>query len=1678
MQLTTDWTEISTSSIILQKHGNNSVALVYSATTPATDEGNLFTLVEGNTAQLFPAVAGESLWAKASKDTSEISVVEYNASGYDAEGIETLRHFTYNPGTDKLEADKAIETTLNSLFLGEQHKMSSGASNIYFTDLTKEANYHPVWGGIKDQSLVSNQQAGEGIEAPKARVFGDYEVLALGGNPVDNTSIPYDGDNFFPFNISGLGITTRVAEAVSASHKLKYELSVDGTAVYVQYLDHSGLAINQDLTWYFDHPLDIEAGSTNHASITKVAVDADGVESDIGLLLVCEGDELDGGSERYQTTVKNRRFEDKEIAYKDDVNSIVSGSVYKGQYNASTDVPSLPTGSDSLGDHYRVSVDGNGFETGDLRIFNGTSYDHIPVKAVTLNEIETSTLKVYDVYVKANYLGETSNGTALYPYSSIQASIDNAADGDSIYLDGIFNITSEVSIPSTKSLSFYGNDKTCIQYSTFNPANGDVISFDGDGTKILKFTNIKFKNAGGYGLYLKKTFKTVIENCGFENNGWNGQGLHTVLDSTSSGVLGYDSTSSELQAFYAGPNASNGGAMRVQEATQVEVVGNNVKNNLRGIRLQDCGINGYGFITRNVSSQNIESGIYLAAGSLYGCQNIVVTINSSAYNANNGLLCVGGINNKFSQNEVTGNWNAGCYNWASTNFTLRDCGLYDNNRSEFNGIGNTGDAKGSIAIGDAYSSLGTTISMNPNARFIAEILDTQVHYTGLGSNISRIGIFLTPELSALPSSSKNLIKIDDVGFIGQDHCFDFSEVDLTNIDLLLGDNSYQNVGDTIINPALDGDYYELPYSNHITNLTKADFTLNSTGGISIKEGVGGAVLNPYQVNEIQAIAHGAEVKIVLKGSNKIQFTVPVSGCSIDGTMVNSVLSQALVQLNDLFTNTTGFASGGNPVTDFTLSGDNLTLTLQDSTSYTVDVTTLGVDENKFVSSGALNGSDLELTMNDSSIITIDAVNMINGSSLPARSEDWYIAYGNNSGDVVTYASVVSAIKGKQPFYNGDFLEKGEEYVWTHEVGGSYILGIYSGTEETSDEVDIMFNNKWSTNFKFSSTNNTVRETSVGVDVGSRYASGYNISNSTLLALSYDTDNYLRLWDISSGSRVLIGESNTGLVGDSQTIFFGGDNQPNAKFPVVVKRFSEWTLVHDFDSSETSVVTGLEADSIVRSNISIEAGEKLMVNLDFAGRTQRFGIEYSGASSGVNNAQVYIDGGEGFAYGTQEQLVKSGTFWTWNTSASNYDPSGPRWTKGVSVNLGMISLVYNNDNSLDLYSEDTGEVIATKTVDLDGSPINFFYGVNEATTPSYMPSISKQAIGAGSQPITTFAPDISNQSFDITEGEAFNIQILLDANSDIANVFGEEDAPSWAVMKQDTGNLFGTAPAWSNNGDTYVINCKAANALGGITSFQVTLNVLEQTYTNTKSLNFEDGVSSYLGGNAALITSLERASNGSGAGDAWSFGLWFKGSTASSGQTVFYFGSNDVGNNGHIELRQTNHNGLKRLRLRYGTNGNYIQITTPSGSIDPTKFQHILVTYNGDETGVASGDTSNYYGAFNIYIDGVLQSTSNTHSNYGYSGALVGQNFRFGRFASGTYAKDMLYNQMAIWGSDQSANVADIYNGGVTQDLSLLSDTPEHYYEIETSTSTVQDLIGNAHLVGYNFSSNDLVDDAP
>ena len=1324
----------------------------------------------------------------------------------------------------------------------------------------------------------------------------------------------------------------------------------------------------------------------------------------------------------------------------------------------------------------------------------------------------------YDLYVTADYTNDLKTGTLLQPFTEIQDAVDAAVSGDSILLNGTFVITQAISLPVDKTLYFYGTDGTQVKYAAYDATNGNVFEQINStvSTKEYHFYNLTISNAGGYGILIKHGAKVVVEDCELFHNGWNGQGLSTT-EAEVPGTLGYDSSAADLQAFYAGSNASNGGAIRIELATQLEVIGNTVVKNLRGIRVADCGVNGYGFITRNISSRNIESGIYLAPTANHGgCQNVVVSINSSSYNANNGLLAIGGINNKFSQNEVNGNWNAGLYAWASANLTLRDCGLYDNNRSEFNGIGNTGDAMASIAIGDAFSRLGVLASLDAvDYRFIAEILDTQVHYTGLGSNTNRVGFALLDTLNGLAANPKNIIKVDDVGFIGQDYAIDLSAVDTTNLLVTLGDNSYHTIGINAVNPPLAGDYYELPFSNHITALQTADFSVDSTGSVTVREGPGGARLNPYQVNDLHAVAHGSQIKVLLKGSDKIQFTVPVSGCSIDGVFVNSVLSQALVQLNDLFTNTVGFSATGNPVTAFYMSAASpeLTLTLQDGTSFTVDVTTLGVDENKFVVSGALNGSDLELTMNDSSVVTIDASNMINGSQLPALSANWFVAYGEVAGTQITAPTFRNATKNVTPFYLGEPVSKGEEFIWNHDDSGTLHLGLWQGPTDEAEGVDAVDDANWSIKFKIEGSSagggrdlvcpvvdpGTLRpNNSVGVDIDSRYANGYSISNSTVFALRYAEDDYLYLYDITGGADIIIGRSNVAL--DGNPVYLHATGQAVAvqtRLPVFTQRFIHWSIVHDFDSSETAIRDGVEEATVLRSNLTLDPGQKILVGLQYFGRGESLGLSYSGAATG--NATANEDLGDRLFYNSAELLravdgAASGSIWSWNTSAAGYyDPNGDGsnvgYTNGNGNSLGVVSFRYLTNNTVELWSETNGERIATLVAAKDGSSLNVFVGFDEAHTFDRVPTISRQDINQGSQPVVSFAPAIANQAFDVTEGQAFNVQIALQSGSSIVNQYGETDAPSWAVLNQATGVFNGTAPAFQGTSDdNVVINCKAANVLGGVTNFTITLNVVEPTYTNTSSLFFEDAVQSYLGGNAALVTALERAANGAGAGDAWSIGFWYKGSSNNQGQTIFYFGHNDTVNNGHIELRQTNHNGLKRLRLRYGSNVNYLQFTTPSGSVTPGTWQHFLVTYDGGTTGSASGSVSTYYTRFKIYIDGVLQATSNTHNNFGYSNAIVGQNYRFGRFSSGNYLRDGYLNQLCIWDSDQSSNITGIYNGGATQDMTdsttmdgsvdVTYAAPDHYYEITNSVSTVPDIKGTAHFVGYNFSASDLVTDAP
>ena len=266
-----------------------------------------------------------------------------------------------------------------------------------------------------------------------------------------------------------------------------------------------------------------------------------------------------------------------------------------------------------------------------------------------------------------------------------------------------------------------------------------------------------------------------------------------------------------------------------------------------------------------------------------------------------------------------------------------------------------------------------------------------------------------------------------------------------------GDATPTRYQTTVLNRFFDDKDLELisPYVHY----QAMDFGLDSTGSTILMRDLSlgaNSFLQPHAVNTLEAFAVGTTIQIKAKGGAKIIVeSLPVSGASINGSYVNSVLNQAVIQLNEIFTNTAGFAGGGgNDVTNFTLSGDDLTIILADGTSYTVDVTSLGVDTNKFVSSGLVSGSNLVLTMSDASEITIDATNMINGSSGLASNSGWNISYGANANDSVATSTNDSTVYNQLPFYFGQALEQGSEFKWNFQSNGgsNLIMGIWDGAE--------------------------------------------------------------------------------------------------------------------------------------------------------------------------------------------------------------------------------------------------------------------------------------------------------------------------------------------------------------------------------------------------------------------------------------------------------------------------------------------------------------------------------------------------------------------------------------------------------------------------------------------------------
>lgn len=330
---------------------------------------------------------------------------------------------------------------------------------------------------------------------------------------------------------------------------------------------------------------------------------------------------------------------------------------------------------------------------------------------------------------------------------------------------------------------------------------------------------------------------------------------------------------------------------------------------------------------------------------------------------------------------------------------------------------------------------------------------------------------------------------------------------------------------------------------------------------------------------------------------------------------------------------------------------------------------------------------------------------------------------------------------------------------------------------------------------------------------------------------------------------------------------------------------------------------------------------------------------------------------------------------------------------------------------------------------------------------------------------------SSLAVSLTQGETLNYELTADYGVgyewDLSNVNG---------VTTVEGNIRKLIGGSSLAVGTYNIPVKAIN-YNGEDSETIVLTVSTPPFSNTKSIQLNS--SDYLGANAALLDStLGRSGNGSGSGDAWTISFWIKPTHTTSGRVVFYYGSNDTTNGGIIEIRMT---GSHKLRLQYGSANNNIRIMSPN-ALANNVWQHVTCTYDGGTTGASSGSINSYYGRFELFIDGVSQSTTNTNNNYGWSGSLSGQNLRVGKLVSGNTLTGEKVDELAIWDSDQSANISDIYNSGTPFNLSTLTTEPKHWWRMGDGDTYpyLQDNGSEANCVFqmYNMTSADIVNDVP
>jgi hypothetical protein len=332
---------------------------------------------------------------------------------------------------------------------------------------------------------------------------------------------------------------------------------------------------------------------------------------------------------------------------------------------------------------------------------------------------------------------------------------------------------------------------------------------------------------------------------------------------------------------------------------------------------------------------------------------------------------------------------------------------------------------------------------------------------------------------------------------------------------------------------------------------------------------------------------------------------------------------------------------------------------------------------------------------------------------------------------------------------------------------------------------------------------------------------------------------------------------------------------------------------------------------------------------------------------------------------------------------------------------------------------------------------------------------------------------SSLTINSVQGSVINYE--LTANFGVGYEWDLSNVPGIVTVDGNVRKLIGGSSLASG---TYNIPVKAIN-YNGEDSETIVLTVSNPPFSNTKSVVFNN--QDFL--NITANTSNPFYRSGNNTGTAWTFAFWQKASGSNNqNQTVVSFGGNDLNNEGRVHIRyKGNNSSRRRMSLFYGTNFNNLELQTPVGSTTANSWDQWVFVYDGGTTENGSGGINTSYGRFKIYKNGSIQTTTNSNNNFGFSGAINTEFFRIARLtSSGQYGRGSNYDEIALWSSDESGNISDIYNSGTPHDLSLLDSPPDHWWRMGDGDTfpTLEDSIGSLDATMNNQTAADIVNDVP